>query len=106
MIEPHPLTTAIAQDLAAHLPWTDATTRELEDIASLAAALDLFGAEIQANGCDTGQARAFSQIHGRLRDHLDALDCDIAGTMAAAILARSDALTRATLALMPAAGSA
>lgn len=107
MIEPHPLTAAIAQDLAAHLPrWASPTMHELHGVASLAAALVVSGDEIRANGCNDAQARTYAQILGRLRDGLAELGCETAGTRAALILTHAAALSSATLALMPPAGNA
>ncbi len=65
--QPHPMVQAIAADLAAHLPRGEASLHTLRAVASLAAVLDLTGAEIQAAGCTEALAYTFGQIAGRPR---------------------------------------
>jgi hypothetical protein len=106
--QPHPMVQAIAADLAAHLPrWAAPTMHELRGIASLAAALDITGAEIMAEGCTEAHAHTFGQLAGRLGDYLDELGTDrVATSLAAQILSDAAKLTGAVLALMPPAGTA
>jgi hypothetical protein len=107
---PAPLVTAIAIDLGRMFREVDARTRhELRGIASGAAALETFGAHIRLNGCTTDQAREFARIHNRLRRDLEELaefGFATTGTLAQYILDHADELAAATLALMPALGTA
>jgi hypothetical protein len=97
----------VARELIGRFPGPDAPPRrELEGIATLAVVIEAERQTIRAQGCSIEKANLFAQLSRQLRADMDELGDAAAGTMAADALEHADALSAATLALMPVAGSA